>query len=108
MSACDDVRYHTAAFLKDRSEESSARDYIASQVIRWFQGLEYYFALHDKHLDCQVDGASIRLSNESEIFELFKWVHPNHERQGYSTEAGRILTHFGFTTLYAAEIRAAE
>ncbi|WP_169218754.1 GNAT family N-acetyltransferase [Brasilonema sp. UFV-L1] len=73
----------------------------------WDFGLAYTFTLESAETNAFIGRISIRKHNElKDVWNLGFWTHPEHQRQGYMTEAAKAIVEFGFTVLGAERIEA--
>jgi [ribosomal protein S5]-alanine N-acetyltransferase len=72
----------------------------------WEEGLSYSFSIINKANNFLVGRISIRKSLEDNTWTLGFWTHPEHQNQGYTSEATSAIIKFGFVTLGAEKIIA--
>ena len=73
----------------------------------WESGLAYTFTIECSNTGTFLGRISIRKHNEVDnAWNLGFWTHPEHQRQGYMTEAAKTILDFGFTVLQANHIQA--
>ena len=71
----------------------------------WDSGSAYTFTI-DANNNTFIGRISIRKSETEGVWNLGFWTHPEHQRQGYMTEAAKVIVEFGFTVLDADRIEA--
>ena len=71
----------------------------------WLSGLAYVFTI-ETHQKVFIGRISIRATDSDGLWNLGFWTHPEHQGQGYMTEAVERVLQFGFDELSATEIEA--
>ena len=71
----------------------------------WAAGSAYVFSI-DTHDGTFIGRISIRACDEDGVWDLGFWTHPDHQGQGYMTEAVTGILGFGFGHLEAQKILA--
>lgn len=73
----------------------------------WLSGEGYGFsAWTDEPDPIFVGRLSIRRTEQTDVWDIGYWTHPNLQKKGYTTEAVDALICFGFDQLNAVEIEA--
>lgn len=75
-------------------------------VDAWKAGRGYAFSIDKKDDQQFVGRISIRKTDEAQVWNIGFWTHPEHQGQGYMTEAVRQILDFGFSSLEAIRITA--
>lgn len=72
----------------------------------WAAGNTYCFTIADPVFDRLIGRIGIRQTNRPNVWNLGFWTHPEHQGQGYMTEAAAAMIEFGFDCLGATGIEA--
>jgi [ribosomal protein S5]-alanine N-acetyltransferase len=72
----------------------------------WDEDLSYSFSIINKQQNYIVGRISIRKGLEDNCWNIGFWIHPEHQNQGYMTEATKAMIKFGFRALGAEKIIA--
>lgn len=72
----------------------------------WHKGYAYAFSLYAKQSSAFVGRVGIRQTDTEGTWVIFYYIHPNHQKQGYATEAAQNILKFGFEELNASHIEA--
>ena len=70
----------------------------------WQKGRAYMFTSELSDNGESVGRTGVTRMNSDSEWSFGFWVHPNYWGNGYATEAGRAVLHFGFTQLMASKI----
>lgn len=80
---------------------------IGRHLNMWARGEEYVWTIRSRADNSFIGRISIRPERGNGVWSIGFWIHPTHWRQGFATEASRVLIEFGFTRLGATKIVAA-
>lgn len=72
----------------------------------WEAGRAYAFTIENKNSAAFLGRISIRQTDELELWNIGFWTHPEHQGQGFMSEAVAAVINFGFEQLEAREIEA--
>jgi [ribosomal protein S5]-alanine N-acetyltransferase len=72
----------------------------------WAAKKTYCFTIADPTTDRLIGRIGIRKTNRIDVWNLGFWTHPEHQGQGYMTEAATAMIEFGFEDLGATRIEA--
>src|SRR5208283_2980870 len=72
----------------------------------WKAGSAFAFTIEKKEDLTFVGRIVIRQTSSPDLWNIGFWVHPEHQRQGYITEAAQAVVDFGFSILGAKAIEA--
>jgi ribosomal-protein-alanine N-acetyltransferase len=72
----------------------------------WEDDLSYSFSIMKKSDQSLAGRISIRKALEDNTWTIGFWTHPEHQNQGYASEATSAIIKFGFETLGAEKITA--
>jgi [ribosomal protein S5]-alanine N-acetyltransferase len=72
----------------------------------WEEDLSYSFSIIKKSDQLLTGRISIRKTSEGNTWNIGFWTHPQHQNQGYMSEATSAIIKFGFSTLGAEKIIA--
>jgi ribosomal-protein-alanine N-acetyltransferase len=72
----------------------------------WKNDLYYSFTVTQKAVDELIGRISIRPQG-ADVWNIGFWMHPVHQRKGFTTEAAIAMLSFGFLELNAIQIEAA-
>ncbi|TBR57915.1 hypothetical protein B4U84_18315 [Westiellopsis prolifica IICB1] len=72
----------------------------------WDSGSAYTFTIESVNKGIFLGRISIRKDETEGVWNIGFWTHPEHQRQGYMTEAAKAIIEFGFTVLNAIRIEA--
>jgi len=77
-----------------------------NNMAAWEAGMAYTFTIQTKAAGTPIGRIVIRCKGDG-CWDLGFWTHPDHQGQGYMTEAAAAMLEFGFETLAASRIEAA-
>ena len=80
---------------------------LRKSIQAWQQGQSYSFTIDSRPGGEFIGRVSIRLTTDSNMWNLGYWTHPNQQGRGYMSEAIQALVRFGFESLQADRIEAA-
>jgi ribosomal-protein-alanine N-acetyltransferase len=72
----------------------------------WENGEGYHFSILKKSDKALVGRISIRKETEANTWNIGFWTHPEHQKQGYMSEAAKAIIRLGFEDLGAEKINA--
>lgn len=72
----------------------------------WDSGSAYTFTIESAKNSAFIGRISLTKGETEGVWNLGFWTHPEHQRQGYMTEAAQVIVEFGFTVLDADRIEA--
>ncbi|MBD0262516.1 MAG: GNAT family N-acetyltransferase [Tolypothrix sp. Co-bin9] len=72
----------------------------------WDSGSAYTFTIESAKNSAFIGRISLTKGETEGVWNLGFWTHPEHQRQGYMTEAAQVIVEFGFTVLGADRIEA--
>ncbi|MEI8196044.1 MAG: GNAT family protein [Phycisphaerae bacterium] len=73
----------------------------------WRADRDYTFTIESKSNSMFLGRIVIRQTTDPAVWNIGFWTHPDHQNQGYMTEAARAMVDFGFQELGAVRIEAA-
>lgn len=73
-------------------------------LAHWQQGDEYVFTIDLLKPACSIGRVGLQQVDAPGTWNIGFWVHPDHWRNGYASEAARAVLDFGFNTLHAERI----
>lgn len=86
--------------------ESDCQAPLARNIKAWEEGGGYSFSIEKKETHAFVGRISIRNGAETKIWNVGFWTHPDHQGQGFMTEALVGILDLGFITFQAIQIEA--
>ncbi len=79
---------------------------LRENLLEWESGKTFCLTIADPVSDCLIGRIGIRRTNRVDVWNLGFWTHPEHQGQGYMTEAAIAVIEFGFERLGATRIEA--
>jgi [ribosomal protein S5]-alanine N-acetyltransferase len=79
---------------------------LQENLLAWEAGTAFVFTIIALHSKTFIGRISIRQSEQTDVWNIGFWTHPEHQRQGYMTESARASIDFGFNQLGAIHIEA--
>jgi [ribosomal protein S5]-alanine N-acetyltransferase len=79
---------------------------LRENLLEWEAGKTFCFTIASPTSDCLIGRIGIRQTNRADVWNLGFWTHPEHQGQGYMTEAATAIIEFGFERLEASRIEA--
>ena len=76
-------------------------------IDRWEEGTAYTFTVDLVETRMAIGRVAISCEDYPSLWNIGFWIHPDHWRCGYATEATRAVIDFGFKTLGATRITTA-
>ena len=74
---------------------------------KWKKGVSFAFSIYTKKGNECVGRIDIRPKEESDVWDIGYWMHPDHQGKGYTTEAAQAIVDWGFSVLSAKKITSA-
>jgi [ribosomal protein S5]-alanine N-acetyltransferase len=79
---------------------------LRESLLEWAAGKTFCFTISGLAADGLIGRIGIRQTNRADVWNLGFWTHPEHQGQGYMTEAATAILEFGFEQLGATRIEA--
>jgi [ribosomal protein S5]-alanine N-acetyltransferase len=79
---------------------------LRAQILDWEAGKMFGFTIADPDSNNLLGRIGICKTDRVNIWNLGFWTHPEHQGQGYMTEAAKVMIEFGFDRLDATRIEA--
>lgn len=76
------------------------------QLLAWDAGVLFGFTIADPISDRLLGRVGIHKTERADVWKLGFWTHPEHQGQGYMTEAATAMLEFGFDRIGASYIEA--
>jgi len=74
---------------------------------RWSRGIAYQWTIEDRAGRAFLGRIAVTRTENLDEWMLGFWIHPEHQREGYATEAAKVVVDFAFEHLGARVIVAA-
>jgi [ribosomal protein S5]-alanine N-acetyltransferase len=79
---------------------------LRENLLAWEAGKAFAFTITAIRSKILLGRIGIRRSEQTNVWSIGFWTHPEHQRQGYMTESAQALMVFGFDRLGAIRIEA--
>jgi [ribosomal protein S5]-alanine N-acetyltransferase len=76
------------------------------QMLAWEEGRMFTFTIAQPLTNSLLGRVGIRRTSRADVWNLGFWTHPEHQGQGYMTEAVTAMLRFGFEELGANRVEA--
>jgi [ribosomal protein S5]-alanine N-acetyltransferase len=96
----DGMQWEPPATIDDLTEP------LAESLRDWDEGITYGLTIADPQTNSLRGRIGIRKTSRADVWNLGFWTHPEHQGQGYMTEAAIAMLRFGFEELGATKIEA--